>query len=228
MVMEKVGQRFRATKDLDIVLCLESESSAFANAFWDFVKAGDYQEIRKGKGEGKSRVYRFSKPGNKAYPVMLELFSRELDALPMAKGSRVTPIPFNGEASSLSAILLKEDYYEWILAGKQIIEELPVVGPAHLIPLKAVAWINLRAMEAEGKRVDSGDIKKHRNDVFRLLAVMDLEKQWSLPPRMAANMSTFLRKMAGEEVNLKAMGLGTMNLIEALNLLRRLYGLDAK
>ncbi|MDD4737512.1 MAG: hypothetical protein PHP44_15545, partial [Kiritimatiellae bacterium] len=36
LAMEEVGEEFRVTKDLDIVLCIEALDSAFVNAFWDF------------------------------------------------------------------------------------------------------------------------------------------------------------------------------------------------
>jgi len=34
---------FRATRDLDIVLCMEGEGGGFARKFWEFVKTGGYQ-----------------------------------------------------------------------------------------------------------------------------------------------------------------------------------------
>jgi hypothetical protein len=42
---------------------------------------------------------------------MLELFSRLPDALDHAEGSELTPVPVDDEVSSLSAILMDDDYY---------------------------------------------------------------------------------------------------------------------
>lgn len=152
LIMNAAGLAFRATKDLDIVLCLESVDATFARAFWEFVKAGRYQ-VRQ-TSEGKRKFYRFQKPGNEAYPAMLELFSRAPDALSVAAGSRLTPIRFDDEASSLSAILLDADYYRWIQAGRRQIDGLPIVGPEHLVPLKAKAWLDLRARKRSGEEID--------------------------------------------------------------------------
>jgi hypothetical protein len=108
--MSDVGLQFRATKDLDIVLCIESVDPEFAGAFWAFwafVKAGQY-EIQETAG-GKPRFYRFQKPADGNYPTMLELFSPVPEALSVAEGSYLTPIPINDEISSLSAILLDAD-----------------------------------------------------------------------------------------------------------------------
>jgi len=69
LIMSDVGLQFRATKDLDIVLCIESVDPAFARAFWAFVKAGQY-EIQE-TAEGKPRFYRFQKPADGNYPTML-------------------------------------------------------------------------------------------------------------------------------------------------------------
>jgi len=43
LTMEDAGLRFRATKDLDIVLHVEVLTPAFGAAFWQFVNAGGYQ-----------------------------------------------------------------------------------------------------------------------------------------------------------------------------------------
>lgn len=38
IAMTSAGLEFRATKDLDIVLCVEAMDPAFVQAFWDFVR----------------------------------------------------------------------------------------------------------------------------------------------------------------------------------------------
>jgi glutathionyl-hydroquinone reductase len=40
LAFDRVGLDFRATKDLDIVLCVEALSRPFAQEFWSFVRAG--------------------------------------------------------------------------------------------------------------------------------------------------------------------------------------------
>ena len=50
ILMGEAGIRFRATKDLDVVLLVEVLDAAFAQAFWAFVEAGGYE--RKEKAEG--------------------------------------------------------------------------------------------------------------------------------------------------------------------------------
>lgn len=50
LAMQLVGQRFRATKDLDIVLFLEPRRDEFDSRFWDFVRAGGYQTRQQADG----------------------------------------------------------------------------------------------------------------------------------------------------------------------------------
>ena len=50
IAMKLVGQSFRATKDLDIVLFLEPRRDEFDSRFWDFVRAGGYQTRQQANG----------------------------------------------------------------------------------------------------------------------------------------------------------------------------------
>ena len=82
---------------------------------------------------------------------MLELFSRKPDALSIVDESHLTPIPTDEQISSLSAILLEDAYYEFLHSGRRVLDGVPFVGPEHLIPLKAKAWLDLT------KRRESGE-----------------------------------------------------------------------
>jgi hypothetical protein len=154
---------------------------------------------------------------------MLELFSARPEALEPRDGAILTPIPFDGEVASLSAILLDESYAAWIRAGRTEVEGVSILTATHLIPLKARAWIDLTARVLAGQRVDSADIRKHRNDVFRLVAVIEPGVQLDAPKTIRDDMDTFLKKVSDEAVDLKAMGLGTMLMGEAVEMLRGVY-----
>jgi hypothetical protein len=221
LAMDEVGVAFRATKDLDIVLCVEALDPAFVQAFWKFVRAGGYQAWKTSSGEKK--FYRFEEPNNPEYPAMLELFSRKPDMLSVAEGSHLTPIPINEEVSSLSAILLNEDYCRFFCSGAKEKDGLRFVGPEHLIPLKARAWIDLTEREGRGEHVDEKQIKKHKNDVFRLYAIIDPEFTGEIPERVRQNMDAFITRMQDESIDLKALKLGNTTKADVLAELRRIY-----
>jgi hypothetical protein len=226
LIMEEAGLHFRATRDLDIVLCIETIDVDFARAFWAFVKAGGYQ-IQE-SAEGKRRLYRFQKPSDPAFPAMLELFSRAPDVLSIAEDSHLTPIPIEEEMSSLSAILLDDQYYAWIQSGRRMINGLPIVSPAHLIPLKARAWLDLRSRRESGEDIDSRAIQKHKNDVFRIFQVVDPDSNLNAPRRIVDDMRAFLERIAGEDVDLKSLGLRTTSLEIVMEGIRKLYAPDAQ
>jgi len=50
LALDEAGLDFRATKDLDIVLCVEALDAEFAKAFWDFVGLGKYKNTQKSTG----------------------------------------------------------------------------------------------------------------------------------------------------------------------------------
>lgn len=78
LAMLEAGLDFRATKDLDIVLCVEVLDAAFVRAFWEFVQNGVYQNRQ--KSTGKRLFYRFHDPEDDSFPWMLELFCRTPDS----------------------------------------------------------------------------------------------------------------------------------------------------
>ena len=221
LLMEEAGLEFRATKDLDIVLCVEALDASFVRAFWGFVQAGKYQVQQSATGE--RRYYRFLKPENDEYPFMLELFARKPDMLDLAEGAHLTPIPVDEEISRLSAILMNDAYYAFLHSGKRTIEGIPIVGPEHLIPLKARVWLDLTGRKEAGEAVDAKSIAKHKNDVFRLYRVIDPAFKTDIPKDIRDDMGAFLDAMRSEPVDLKNLGIKDQGLDSILGKLRRLY-----
>ncbi len=224
LFMEEAGLPFRVTKDLDIVLCVEALDRAFVAAFWEFVRGGGYKIQEKCSGD--KQFYRFAQPDTEDYPAMLELFSRSPDILSLAEGSHLTPIPVENEIVSLSAILLDDIYYKWIRAGREELDGISVVTPKHVIPLKAQAWLDLTARKQAGETVDSRDIKKHKNDVFRLFQILDPEPVRDVPVAIKTDLKKFITGMESGQVDLKSLGLGSRNKEDILSNLRSIYGLD--
>jgi len=223
IAMENVGLTFRATKDLDIVLCVEALDSNFVNAFWDFVSAGKYQ-IQE-KADGSKQYYRFQRPAVSEYPFMLELFSRKPDALSIVDESHLTPIPTDEQISSLSAILLEDAYYEFLHSGKRVLDGVPFVGPEHLIPLKARAWLDLTKRREGGESIDSRTIKKHKNDVFRLFRIIDPNFSTEMPDVVLEDFGLFLAGMEKEDIDMKSLGITTIDRDDVIKELKRIYGL---
>lgn len=198
LAMADAGLEFRATKDLDIVLHIEALTPAFGAAFWSFVEKGGY-EIRQASDTGKPVLYRFQKPASAGFPAMLELFCRTPEGIRLAEGAHLTPIPFEEAVASLSAILLDDEYYDFIVGGRRDVDGLPWIGAEQLIPLKACAWLDLSARKAAGERIDSKDIRKHGNDVIRLSQLLAPDTQVRLGPRIAGDLDRFLTVLIADD-----------------------------
>jgi hypothetical protein len=208
LAMEEAGLEFRATKDLDVVLHVEALTPQFGQTFWRFIQAGGYA-IRQASETGKPIFYRFQKPSDASFPAMVELFARTPDGLEIAEGSKLTPIPFDEALSSLSAILLNDAYYAFIMAGARDGAGLRWIGEDRLIPLKAVAWLELTARKDEGEAIDSKDVRKHLNDVLRLSQLLAPDTRVALPGQVAADLSRFLDALrADDSVDPKSLKLG--------------------
>lgn len=225
LAMEEAGLEFRATKDLDVVLHVEALTSAFGVTFWRFIEAGGY-EIRQASDTGKPTFYRFQRPTDNSFPVMVELFSRAPDSLRTIEHGQLTPIGFDEAVSSLSAILLDDAYYAFIMAGRREVDGLPWVGEDRLIPLKAVAWLDLSARREQGEQVDARTIRKHANDVLRLSQLLAPATRIELDEKIAGDMRRFLATAAADtSLDPKALGLGRATLTDLLSRIAQAYGL---
>ena len=222
LAMTGAGLPFRSTKDLDIVLFEEILTPEFAKTFWSFVEAGGY-EIQE-SSSGKPIFYRFQKPSDQRFPAMLELFSRAPSGLELAVGGNLTPISVDDGISSLSAILLDDDYYEFVMSQRREASGLSWVGAECLIPLKAKAWLDLSARRERGGEVDSKTVSKHRNDVVRLSQLLIPAQSVNLAPKIHEHLSLFLGQLGDDaSVDPKTLGLAT-TLKEIIDRIKQAYG----
>ena len=227
LVMDQAGVDFRATKDSDIVLCVEVLDKDFADAFWAFIKLGGYQNQQ--RSTGKKIFYRFNEPQDKSYPFMLELFSRTPDTLVLGDDRTLTSIPIDEDVDSLSAILLDEDYYQFLHQHKVEIDSAPIVTEICLIPLKAKAWLDLCMRRDAGEKIDSKKINKHKNDIFRLFQILSPESRIDLPETISHDMQEYLDAISeNKDLSLKPFGLTGLSVLEVVGTLREIYQLPEK
>lgn len=218
LLMAEEGLAFRGTKDIDLVLIVEAISPEFGRRFWEFVRNAGYEHCN--KSTGQPQFYRFTHPKVSEYPFMIELFSRKVDAIELPEEAVLTPLPMDEDVSSLSAILLDEDYYQLLRSGTVIVDGVTVLGAAYLIPFKAKAWLDLTARKANGENVDSKNIRKHKNDVFRLSALLTPGKTIPVNQTVCDDLQAFFTAMQDEDVDTKQLKLArtkteVLNSIEA-------------
>ena len=101
------------------------------------------------------------------------------------------------KVSSLSAILLDDTYYDFIMDGRKNLNGLPWVGEDRLIPLKALAWLLLTQEKSFGGQVDSKNIKKHLSDIVSLTALLSPAMKISIDAKIATDLKRFIAAVSG-------------------------------
>lgn len=229
ILIEEAGFTPRATKDIDIILVVEALSADFVRKFWEFIKAGNYE--RQEKSADDRQYYRFTKPQNKDFPYQLELFAREPDVITLEDDAHLTPIPVDDDLSSLSAILLSDDYYNYMLEHSKAEDGLHLANTEALICLKAKAYLEIGERLAAGSKEDSRHLKKHKNDVFRLAVLLVPEDVFELPESIKSHMQTFANTIANDLPDkqlFKAMGLGGLDVTKVWDQLLKNFQLHGK
>ena len=189
IVFDEIGEDFRATKDLDVVLIVENINEEFGRAFWNFIKEANYNGIE--TGEVQKQFYRFKNPEDSSYPKMIELFSKTPD-IQLLPDAHLTPVHIADDVSSLSAILLNDEYYDFLLSGRRVIDGLSVLDEKYLIPFKVKAWCELSALREEGEEGNSRHIRKHYRDVYHLLMLLSPNERVELPEQLKKDMQAFI------------------------------------
>jgi len=193
-IIENAGFEPKGTKDIDVILVVEALVVEFVNRFWQFVKDGKYEHQE--KSSGIQQYYRFYNPENPQFPFMIELFSRKPDEVLLNEPAHLTPVPVESDLSSFSAILLSDDYYNYILTHSFIEDEIHFANLESLICLKAKAFNDMTFRKAQGESIDSKKIQKHKNDIFRLAAMLTAAHVFELPPSLKTDLQNFTSVVA--------------------------------
>ncbi|MDF1549946.1 MAG: hypothetical protein P1P88_19120 [Bacteroidales bacterium] len=221
------GLNPRATKDIDIILIVEAIEPSFVQKFWDFVKEGNYE--RKEKDEGGRKYYRFINPENTLFPFQLELFSRNPDLIDLDVNTHLTPIPVDDDLSSLSAILLDEDYYHFLKTHSSIVDNVNIANIESLICMKARAFLDMMERKAKGEKVNERHIKKHKSDVFRLAVLLAERDVFDLPIKIKKDLQAFIdlvTKNIPDKLIFKSMGLSGIKPIDVYKQLKLSFKLN--
>lgn len=154
---------------------------------------------------------------------MIELFCRASEGIQITPGAHLAPISFDEVVASLSAILLNDEYYRFVMDGQTKVDGLPWIGAEQLIPLKGHAWLDLTARRAAGEEVDARNIRKHGNDVIRLVHLLSPDVQLRLAPKIADDLETFLTRLVADGTYYSRQVHVELPLAQIVERLRRAY-----
>lgn len=222
LLFEESGLDFRPTRDLDVVICIETLDAKFTDELWAFIRDGGFDLVEHAKD--RTALFRFKNPKSEEYPEIIELFTRRPEAISVPKGQRIIPVMVGEDDASLSAIMLDDAYYAWMQGGGMEVRGVSTLAPEFLMVLKAKACLNLQAARDRGEAVQQRHIRKHRMDVFRLFSLLPEEFRVELPQVLKEDFAAFLDAVAGETTNMRAVGLaGTQS--ENISEMRGTFGL---
>ena len=190
LLFDAAGLDFRATRDIDMVLCVEVVHAEFGTAFQTFLREGGYQARE--RSDGRREFYRFHRPTDPSFPFMIELFSRRPVDLDLPDDAIYTRVPAEQDIVSLSAILLDDAYFDALQAAKRQLDGVTLIDETLLIPFKARAVLDLTARFKEGANIDRRDIRKHRNDVFRLAQLLPQDARITLSEPVRRDLRAFV------------------------------------
>jgi hypothetical protein len=226
IIIENVGLTPRATKDIDIILVIEALSPEFVAHFWEFIKQGNYEV--KEKSEDDRKYYRFQKPQLEDFPFQIELFSRIPDLLDLNEGTHLTPIPVDTEISSLSAILMDDDYYNFTIQHSQLDNGIHLANTEALIGLKAKAFLDYKTRKENGEKIDEKQLRKHKMDIFRLLLLLTPEDNFTIAKSIKSDIAYFVEVVKDDlpdKAIFKEMGAGNVDVKELFEQLIRAFNL---
>ena len=221
ILMDELGTSFRATKDLDMVLIIEALDASFGEIFWQFIEDGGYEHREKGTGE--NQFYRFTDPKNTSFPKMIELFSKLPIEFEPSFDRGLTPIHIDESIVSLSAILLNDDYYDLLVKGRRIVHGFSLIELEIVILFKIKAWLDLKERKEAGEDVDTKNIRKHKNDVFRLLTNASPTSRVESSRDIRNDVIQFIEQIKEDKPDLKNLGIRGTSLDDMLEILGDIY-----
>lgn len=69
------------------------------------------------------------------------------------------------------------------------------------------AWLDLSERKQNGESIDSKNIRKHKNDIFRLSELITAETLIEVPSSIFQDIEDFIEQMASEDLDSKSLGL---------------------
>ena len=116
--------------------------------------------------------------------------------------------------TSLSAILLNDEYYNYMIEHSQFEDGLRRANIEALICLKVIAFLEIKERIENGSKEDSKQMKKHKADIFRLTVMLTPDTEFLLPTNIQNHVNHFIEAIKGEipdKAIFKEMGLGSID-----------------
>lgn len=92
-----------------------------------------------------------------------------------------------------------------------------------VILFKIKAWLDLKGRKEAGEDVDTKNIRKHKNDVFRLLANVSLTSRIKSSQEIQNDVVKFIEQIKEDKPDLKNLGIRKTSFDEMLEILGDIF-----
>lgn len=154
---------------------------------------------------------------------MIELLSERVEYFEETN-QIVLPLVIDDDIVSLSAIILNQEYYDFLMDNKVEFDGIIIADERLLIPLKVSAYMDMNRRREAGEQAKGDDIKKHKNDVIRLAVLLSNVPLTNVPMIIKVEMRAFLEELSDEGDLLRNLSIELHNIESIKELLRTVYG----
>ena len=119
--------------------------------------------------------------------------------------------------------MLNEEYYQFTMLNRKEINGIMVANEIAIIPLKVCAFLDLTEKKANGIKISSNDINKHKNDVYKLVQLLSDTPMNDIPTSIKQDISKFCKIKEDEPNILKQLHVKFDSLDEIRNVLLNVY-----
>jgi len=109
------------------------------------------------------------------------------------------------------------------MQGKLTVDGYSVINIETAILFKMKAWLDLIERKEAGEKVDSKNIKKHKNDVFRLLANVIPAGRIETAAAIRSDIAQFIELIDKDKPDIKNLGIRGTNFRELMEVLKSTF-----
>jgi hypothetical protein len=120
---------------------------------------------------------------------------------------------------------LDDGYYQCIQDGKEILDGVSILKVEYIIPFKMKAWSDLNERKESGEKVDSKNIKKHKNDVLKISQLLSPAQRVEVSDSIKDDMRRFIAGIGDEIIDMKSLGLAELTLEQITDSINAIYRL---
>jgi hypothetical protein len=110
-----------------------------------------------------------------------------------------------------------------LISGKEIVDGFSIIDIETAILFKIKAWLDIKERLDRDEHVDSRNIKKHKNDIFRLLANVDPSVKVEVDEKIEKDIRLFVERINQDRPDLKNLGIKEPGFEEMIEMLVGVY-----